>query len=656
MREKWIRSVAVLVLAASAAGCGDDVGAPAALTAELSTFDTIDLSFRPPGGADALEVEARLDEGAWQQLGEGPGHAERLVLTLTPDAPEDADYSFRIRAKRGGATSSWSAVATVHRGVRPATILQVFAMFDAPTIQISWTRGSTQAQAVRLDRRLVRFDGMPGEWSELAGIALDATSYADADIGSWLDGASLEYRIVYLKGVTESAPATGRSMPARPLAPVGLSCTAAGVSSIRLDWMPRSQYATKQVVIRSPRWGPGSDEVAELPKDASAYVDTVPAPGAYVYRISARMGDWVNVVNYVADGEPAGGFTALPDVPLTMSSFAFPGGDPAARGTDGRFATLGKVLGMDYTVRTWLDTPGGWEARDATLDVYPTLAPRAILFGPGDRLHELYARIQDVTSLHAWLDGTWQSDTIPTPLPQDAVVDAAGALHVIACHEGFADYATNASGAWATQRLPTSVYADRCAIAVGPGGDLRVAYTSPQPVPPGQGGSSTASDLYLMTGGGTQWTEELVPLGGEATQRYGDVLRAFALSADRTLLLYERPAPEVSDVALGSIERDATGWGPPVAVGLRRFNGAQESFAAAMSPDGSRVAIAWNGTTYQGSGSPATLAICAAPGVWSSWTLHETGLGVGVGFSPTGKLWVLDGLGGTAGGILYEEP
>jgi hypothetical protein len=656
--ETGPRTSVLLALACALAACPPDasVGVPNKVAAQLTSFDSIAVTFEPPSGADAIEAEGRVGAGAWEPLANGPGNSNLLTIALDASAPEASDYAFRLRARRGGSRSDWSSIAYVHRGVRPPTNLAVSAQYDQP-IQLAWTRGSTQAVEVRIDRRLVASTGTAGGWSLLATVALDATAYVDADTGAWSDGASFDYRVVYVKGVDERASAIVRSLAARPLAPVGLACAAAGVDAIRLTWTPRSHYATKQVVIRSPRWGPGTEEIATLPGDATSYLDAVPAPGAYGYRISARVGDQSAVVNFVADGDLAGGFTLLPDLPLTASWFPFPAGDQAVRGADGRFATVVAVPGPPTdAVRTWRETDTGWISRDATLGGYAALAHPAILGDPAGGLHVLYAQLLADTWQHDTFDaGAWTTESIPAALPQDAALDPAGALHVIACN-GFADYATNASGAWVTERLPATAFVDRCALAVAPDGAPRVAYTSPQPVAPGAGGSSTSSDVYLLRRSGTGWTEELVPLAG-ASQRYATLLRVFAPSAERTVVLYEPPASAIADIPVGAVERDASGWGAPVAIGLRRFNGAPDSFAAAVSPDGRRVAIAWNGTTYQGSGSPATLAVRTTPGSWSTWTLHETGLGVALGFTPGGKPWVLDGLGGGSlpGGILYEE-
>jgi hypothetical protein len=632
----------------------NSVGVPGHIAVQLTTFDTIAVTFEPPGGADAIEAEGRVGPSAWEPLGEGPGNSNLLTIALDASAPEATDYAFRLRARRGVDVSGWSAIAYVHRGVRPPTNLEVYAQYDQP-IPLAWTRGSTQAEEVRIDRRLVAPDGAAGGWALLATVALDATAYMDTDTGAWSDGVSFDYRVVYVKGVEESTSAVVRSLAARPLAPTDLACTAAGVAAIQLTWTPRSHYATKQVVIRSPRWATATEEVATLPSDATTYVDTVPAPGAYEYRISARVGDWVGV----ADSDLAGGFTLLPDLPLTPSWFPFPAGDQAVRGADGRFATVAAVSTYPTdAVRTWRETDTGWVSRDATLGGVPSLAHPAILGDPALRLHVVYTQLLADTWQHDSFEaGAWATESIPGGLPQDAALDPAGALHVIVCN-GWADYSTNASGAWVTERLPATAFVDRCALAVGPDGVPRVAYTSPQPVPPGVGGSSTASDVYLLSRTVAGWTEELVPLGAAGSQRYSTLLRLFAPSSEGTVLLYEPPTSAVGDTPVGAVERDASGWGTPVVIGVGSFNGAPDSLAAAVSPDGARVAIAWNGITYQGSGSPATLAVRAAPGTWSTWTLHGTVLGLALGFTVGGKLWVLDGLaGGTLpGGILYEEP
>jgi hypothetical protein len=84
--------------------------------------------------------------------------------------------------------------------------------------------------------------------------------------------------------------------------------------------------------------------------------------------------------------------------------------------------------------------------------------------------------------------------------------------------------------------------------------------------------------------------------------------------------------------------------------------------AAAASDDGSRIAVVWNG--MQGDaysiGAHTTVAVKDATETWTSTALFDTGWQVAVGFTPAGKLWMLDGLGQVANGfatgyLLYSE-
>jgi hypothetical protein len=287
--------------------------------------------------------------------------------------------------------------------------------------------------------------------------------------------------------------------------------------------------------------------------------------------------------------------------------------------------------------------------------VYPTLVASSLLVGPQDRLHLLYVGLYPTFTGHERFDGAWSAESLPDYQLASAAVDDANALHLVECQAGIARYATDVSGAWSVEPVPTDAFAALCVIAVGAGGDVQLAYSSPRPVPPGQGGSPTASDIHLATRGPAGWSEEVLPLGSEGAALYGRLLRVLNPSAGQTVVLYDAPPPGVGDVDVRAIAKDAAGWGAPVPVGLRRFDGAGESFSSAAAPDGSRLAIAWNGTTYQGSGSPAMLAIRHDDGTWTSETLFETFADLSLGFSPVGKLWLLDG-GGPVGGLLYQEP
>jgi hypothetical protein len=151
--------------------------------------------------------------------------------------------------------------------------------------------------------------------------------------------------------------------------------------------------------------------------------------------------------------------------------------------------------------------------------------------------------------------------------------------------------------------------------------------------------------------------DEVAPLGAEAVALAPRVLRIHAPSVDRTVVIFQGFSAVPAGIDVSAVTRDAGTWGAPVSLGVRQFNGREESFTSAMSPDGSRVAVAWNGFTTGGCCSPATLAILGVDGAWTSTSLYDTEAWLASGFSPQGKLWVLElSPISNLGGILYEEP
>jgi hypothetical protein len=83
---------------------------------------------------------------------------------------------------------------------------------------------------------------------------------------------------------------------------------------------------------------------------------------------------------------------------------------------------------------------------------------------------------------------------------------------------------------------------------------------------------------------------------------------------------------------------------------------------AARSPDGSRIALALPGRDFPYPAAITRLAVRDG-GVTTVTDLLPSAAGAQVGFTPEGKVWLLDGLELSAGGagtvgacVLYEEP
>jgi hypothetical protein len=530
---------------------------------------------------------------------------------------------------------------------------------DGTVIYLSWMRGSTQAQSILLERAVVAHDGSQGAWSVVPGVGVADTSFSDADVASWVDGARFTYKLTYWKNGHSSAPAFGTSGRAHPSAPVDLLAMPSGPNSIQLTWTPRSTYADRQVIMRLARdgMGPGSgfaEDVAELPITAASYLDLVPSPGAFFYAVRAQVGQ----IGDSAQCDYALGFTDLDAaVPFTVADLAVPPLQvgpylpQAARNSAGRF---GLIEHWDYGVaRAHLSQGTSWSTHEVPEDA--GLMTPAILFDAQDRPHLftlVFGEGSGYLAHHEWLAPTgWQGETFASRSVQDVTIDVTGAVHAVSC-EGDILYMTNASGSWTSESLTANVSFSTCRVSVGPGGDPRIVYGSWEDLPSGQ-----LQRLSWARREGDNWIHEPIP-GTEGVDLLYDFFRVLAPTATSTAVVYEQRDSD-SNSTLHAVVRDHGAWGAIEEVGLRPFNGTAANFAAAASRSG-RLLVAWNGTVYQNSGASGVAALREPGSGWSLFTLLDNYAGVACGFTPAGKGWVLDGLGGLSRGdpahdLLYEE-
>jgi hypothetical protein len=251
---------------------------------------------------------------------------------------------------------------------------------------------------------------------------------------------------------------------------------------------------------------------------------------------------------------------------------------------------------------------------------------------------------------HDWFDGSWHTEDTGLILTE-AVLDASGAMHAVSCVPSTATdviYATNKTGSWLHQTLRSNVWQATCKISVTPAGEPRIAFVyNPTPGP-----DTTVAGW--LTPGASSWTEEEIPLGSDGAVRI-IVLAAFAPASAQATLLYVQE----HGVHVRAIDRGSSGWGAPQEVGTwQNANLPGASSMAAISPDGTRIAIGWNGVTYPNSGGPSGVAVRSG-GTWTVTPVFDTAWNVALGFTPAGKLWFLDGIGNLSAQpvdyLLYEE-
>jgi hypothetical protein len=434
MRIEWLlRTASLLALVGSACHRGSPLEPPSGLTAtqDPSFFDNVSLTWTAPvQPVDAYELQALLPGAtSWQSFPETiPAVAVGAAVTFASTAPEAAQYSFRVRSLRGGSPSAFSNEAHYLRGVRPASNVAVYSTNAGVPFQVSWTRGSVQATQLRLERRIVATDGSATEWTQLPGAALADASFTDIDVAQWLDGARFDYRVIYRLNEVDSAPASGSSNLASPVAPVGLAAAPLGPTSIALQWTARSRYADRQIVRRGPIDRPAENEVeiATLPRDAASYTDTVLAPGVYRYRIVARVGSAGYITNYNGVGDPVQGFTTLPEGnPLRVSGLAMPAAKEAARDGTGAFALAGRVGSAGAAaLDVFAPQAAGWATHAVSGD--EDVAPGGVFYAAG-ALHVLHTHLglPTAATIDERFDGqAWRADAAGVRI-SDAAVDSS---------------------------------------------------------------------------------------------------------------------------------------------------------------------------------------------------------------------------------------
>ena len=82
----------VVLLVSLGAACQkkEHVDAPTRVSASLQDFDTIVVTWAPPAGAETIEMDRRVDAGAWERYGVGGGGASSAIVQLTTGDAEAA--------------------------------------------------------------------------------------------------------------------------------------------------------------------------------------------------------------------------------------------------------------------------------------------------------------------------------------------------------------------------------------------------------------------------------------------------------------------------------------------------------------------------------------------------------------------------------------
>jgi Fibronectin type III domain len=270
----------------SSADCTTPPAAPENLTATSPSDGFIDLAWADRSGAeDGYEVERSGQIGVWGLIALLPansvGYRDATVST-------DVEYSYRVRARKDGGFSDFSAVASaVSAASVPLAPSGVTATPSSSTqIYVTWADNSRNELAFRIERSP---DGATG-W-------VTAYTTPSGDGTQWLYDSErpAEERVCYrVFAVNDKGPSEASNVACTtpPAAPTDLLATTASNYAIDLQWTNNSTvadgYAVQRVYSGYYYYYDYYETIATLGPAATSYTDDGHGPGEYyTYRVVA---------------------------------------------------------------------------------------------------------------------------------------------------------------------------------------------------------------------------------------------------------------------------------------------------------------------------------------------------------------------------------
>jgi hypothetical protein len=642
---RFVRFATALAAIALAACGGFDVtgparpAAPTSLTAALEdpwcgsgcSPDVLEVTWTPaPTRYQSYVLELSVDGGPWQPVQSStlPNAAATARTALPNEALDGAVVKARVYFVENEIPSAYSPEAEVQV---PLAAAQFVTVSGSPPFVVSWSPGSARATGVRVDRRPEPANAAPGEWATIFTGPPSTTHCSDADVAAWHDGLVYAYRVIYRKDTLESVPVEGRST-AGPLFTPSLTAVGSGAGVHVEVSYPGAAPVSFQVLRQNALQGAVSI-VCEVAAGEHSCDDPAPGAGLWVYTARAVLPGWSGAVSQDSAAAEVLIRDAALEALLPLRVLHMPGANDVARSPSGAFALV------QASHAALVEDGGAWQsyAIGGFLDGDP------VAFDDGGRSHFLLdAADGPLRPGHLWYEaGDWHTDgpaITGSISPMIGALSAAGDPQFVvrALSTGVPStvaWWARSDGAYAAEALPApwSAASDFRSLAVDPDGAPGVLMWD-----------GAAWSLVRRTAGVWSGSPLPAPAGG--------ALSAFRLhlpSSASAVVQGWRWTPAGYECWL--MERDAEGWSGPTQVPIQ--GDLPYGHWSAVAPDGSRLAIV----------SGNHLAV-RAQGAWSTFTLLPSALQAAVGFTPAGKLWVLQGLStnnqyaDSAAYLLYEEP
>ncbi|QTR50333.1 fibronectin type III domain-containing protein [Candidatus Thiothrix anitrata] len=196
------------------------------------------------------------------------------------------EYSYRIRAVRSVDVSAYSDIASTSTLVLPVAPSALVAAANSTTkMNLSWTDSSDDETGFELERCS---GGGCSDFSKLADVAADASSYADSSLQA---NTLYRYRIRAVRGEDVSAYSdiAESSTLALPVAPSALSAAVNGSTKMNLSWTDNSSDETGFEIWRCVGSGCTSfTKLTTVAANLSSYTNTgLTASTVYRYQVRA---------------------------------------------------------------------------------------------------------------------------------------------------------------------------------------------------------------------------------------------------------------------------------------------------------------------------------------------------------------------------------
>ena len=660
-----------VALALIACGChGAAVATPARPTGFSAEFDAADydhvlLKWDPvPTGTPQpayYEVEAATVGYRFVPLVRVSGNATSTSIALT--GSDDSLVRFRLGAYGGsdGSSGAMSEVLELYRGMRPPAIN---VADQGSSVLVSWTFRWIAFHVV-VQRRIVTPAGA-GEWEQVLAADMDIgsgmalpTQYEQRDLSAWRDGARFEFRVTGRTFYQETGTGIASSAPGKPFAPTDVTAAWDG-SRVRVTWKYPGLAPLDFTIVRTQ---PAGSATADILSPANSFEEAATDPGVWHYEVTARVAgtspldarsraDTVATDVLVRDPRWEG--------VLASSLVRLPRADVAVRNAARRFGLLRRGFCCSFAVHApdadgWMSWSGVWQHTTSTDPTRLSAAP--LSFDGAGMLHVFYEVLgfdNPGSSFHihhrtwsattGWTDEEVARTWIGDSMPAISTVDVAGAAqlvwsNVFLSEPAFGWAVRNGNGAWVTEAITAGSSYVRAPLATDPGG--QPAFVTSER----SRSSPFSSPLLLVRRALTgMWSSVSLPEVSLSGNGGSDIVGVFAPTATRSVVVYASPAGAGgNDVWVR--EHDGTQWsGPELAI--RTHPG--RSFAAALSADGKRLAVA------AGAGG-APVAAIRTSGTWSSIALAPSSAGVAAGPNQDGSLWILQGLD-VGPELTYEGP